>query len=118
MAVLDIGKGAFRALPRYLSGTTFQLAFDPRGRMLVAAGHAQLRLFDLSGDLAPNKRRASAPLRFGPSAVDITPDGRLRAVGEEHGELSFWELASLTELVRVAAHQGPVLALRTSPAAT
>jgi len=84
------------------------LAVDPTGRRAA--------LSDARGEMAV-LNIGNGAFRALP-AVDIHADGRLRAVGEEHGELSFWELASPTELVRVAAHQGPVLALRTSPAAT
>ncbi len=58
---------------------------------------------------------ASVPVDFHPSALGMSGDGRVLAIGELSGRLRFWDIETMTELWSVRAHPSAVLQVRVSP---
>jgi WD40 repeat protein len=116
VAIVDPDSGKVRTLPDYLKGFPQHVAFSVDGKRLYVAGAAQLRSIELapeagsSGDL-----HGSVPVSFQASGIGVTPDGSVIGIAEASGDISFWNSATLIELSRVRAHDGPVLGFRIGP---
>jgi len=87
------------------------LTFFPSGKAIVATytrleGRGAVAIWDLEHDSAPPKR-----IEAEPSSTCVSPDGRLLAVGEEDGNVSLWDVASLKKTHRFAGHEGRVHAM-------
>jgi WD40 repeat protein len=87
---------------------TLALAFSPDSRMLASSslGDYRIRLWDVE----TGKSRKSLIANATPGAATITclaftPDGTLMS-GNEHGTVSFWNLATHRQKTRLNAHQG------------
>jgi len=115
IVVQGSAQGSLNDVPRYL-GALQHVIFDPSGQRLFAAGFGQLRAIPLNGQDQPGtEQRAAVPTGFHATAISISPDGAVLAVGEESGYVSLWETTTLSILARVPLHNGPVLALIVGP---
>jgi WD40 repeat protein len=77
-----------------------QVAFTPDSRYLVAAGDAELQVWDLTPGHGPRQPRCTVRPEHGASCVAVAPDGRRIAVGEADCVVEFWRLSQDGELTR------------------
>jgi hypothetical protein len=91
IAVQGSAQGSLNEVPRYL-GALQHVIFDPSGQRLFAAGFGQLRAIPLNGQDQPGaEQRAAVPTGFHATAISISPDEAVLAVGAESGYVSLWE---------------------------
>jgi hypothetical protein len=116
VAVVDPSSRTVTEKAARLFGAPAQVGFDIATDVLAVAAQGQLALYDLRSDgVLIHERVASVPVGFQPTSLEFAPPGSVLVVGDQRGVLSFWNVASLTEITRVRAHDGPVLAVRVSP---
>lgn len=116
VAVVDPSSRTVTEKAARLFGAPAQVGFDIATDVLAVAAQGQFALYDLRSDgVLIHERVASVPVGFQPTSLEFAPPGSVLVVGDQRGVLSFWNVASLTEITRVRAHDGPVLAVRVSP---
>lgn len=88
------------------------LAFDPNGKWLAAATLARFLVWDLA---TKTSRSIAVPSTFMPSAIALSPDGRLMAAGTATGEVELWDVARGERLEVLRPHDSVVAELAFSP---
>jgi WD40 repeat protein/tRNA A-37 threonylcarbamoyl transferase component Bud32 len=110
--VLDLVSGAARAGVESREPVTSLLS-SPLGNLLACVEvRGQVQVRDAAGRLHQGEFQR---LRARASAVAISPDERILAVGGEDGSVQFWDLATRTLQARLSWQASPVTCLGFAP---
>lgn len=110
-SVWEVATGSKLAVVDARSGMLYDAKFSPDARFVAAAGMGGMRLWDAATGLEVGER-GSTGLAF---AVAFSADGKRLAVGELHGRVAIWDIASARDIATFQAHNDNVTSVDFSP---